>query len=622
MACSNCGFEGRQNEVNSLVVQRRTLVSRVEAEIVESTATNPPSATDLQAWVASFTASLADCINVPLSASSAKSMGAMLSQLDAWLSLLAQPTLRPLRAETRASAEVVRNLSQLWPSYKEALQTLDPLRAQVIAAENQTLLDGAAEPLAALREREYAFEPMNSPEVGDVLERTLACLGRLYPGQALWEIEEAEAKSLQDDLHLEQVPSGLGVELALSRAVAGVFFDEARFETNFHASFGILSEAGEMVSEVARQPRALSSLRDAFRAQSDAFEAHTRATAVDHDDRFALRQLLRLHAEVMEECLLPVLAWFALSLGLKNKSFDKVLAEDSTALAALLEKNGYAHLIEGAEGFMRHAASHGHSYELTDGQVTFRLRSFNQSLSLAEIEDKTLALFESVISMTLALRAYLVHAGLLSNDTYLSFGSAGINEFRLACYSLTNKDCKLIASQDLGNSWYFEVESQQPSLIVASSLGSTQGVAGISIIMRRPGVEGFAQVPAQLFDNYIASADTLMGENLVLTTLELLAECRDETGKTLVKPADIQFATGCLGINLLSKQDHSLIPQLRRLRKLVKRLHFDEELAQIDDVFSAFRAGTSLPQPLRRKLLEAIERPEPKLPTAGTIELV
>jgi hypothetical protein len=620
--CPDCGLAGRPNEVNDLVVQRKTLVSRVVANGEHSASGDSPTASDLQNWLNQFAKSLAQCINAPMSMPSALAMSATLARLNTWQSFFKQEALRPGRAEARAYAAVVENLSRLWPIYAKAMQTLDLREAQALAIDGQELLNRAAEPLTELQERERIFEPMTDFELGSALERSLACLSRLYPGQSLSQIEEIENANLRETLFLAKTPAGLGVEIGMSRALAAVFYDEQRFENNFRTSFELLVKAGPLVSEVAAQPRALSSLSDALRAQTDAFEAFTRATDEEHDSRFALRQLLRLHAEVMEECLLPVLAWFVLTLGLKTKNFDKLLEEDSTSLAASLKSSGYGHLIEGADSFMRHAASHGHSYELVGDTVNFKLRSFTESLSLPQLADKTLALFESVNSMTLALRAYLGHVDLMGSDTNLRFGGVGISNFRLASYALDQSRCKLLASEDLAQSWHFTVDTDQPSLVIASSIASIQDASDVSIVVARPGVEGFAQVPREPFDAYIAASGDLTGADLVLTTLELLEQCKDKSGYSLAGANEVRFAIGCLGIFLLDRQDRSVISHLRRLRRLVLRLELKEELADIDVIFSAFTTGKMISRSFRETLREAIDGPEPRLPTAGTVELI
>jgi hypothetical protein len=627
--CGECGALGRPNEVNGEVVRRRTLIERVES-LRSKRQGPPPTFSELSTWPQTFIDALSTGIKAPLERSSASTIAQRLDELDMWREALAGPQLRPEVAKKRALLEIVHSLSELWPLYARALTSLSLREAQALSSEGQRVLDSAAMPIVAHSEAENRLALLGDPESGDFFDRAVATMQRLHPGKSIAEIGSKSVLDLGALLGVQPNDPGVATQFALYRSISRVFLDESQFVATTKKAFDLLSN-DILLRRIANQPASLNSLGFAERAHFDAFRTYEAAlVSGTFDTTFLVRQLIKLYAEVLEEGFLPLAAWYLLAIGAKSSPFESLLREDATKLVEALTLNDTSNsIVIGFDKYLRHAASHGHSYRVEGDRVVFSLRSFEKTLSVAEVGDTVLALLESLASMTIALHLRMSALGVKSVTSASDREAMGLSTFRMSTFALSQYGTVISAIQN-DDLWSFQLKTEHEPFTLAASLVVLNEPVPCPVQVARvpPAPSAVGARPASFCtlrrkDVLVYAQPTSERDGLQITSslITLLFEARNETGTRLITRDDLRFAVGCAAISLLLHDDLSVIPFLRQFKKYATDLGDVLTLSTVNEAFVSMRAEGTGSDKLLLRLRQFSRLPSPAVPSHDTVRI-
>jgi hypothetical protein len=126
------------------------------------------------------------------------------------------------------------------------------------------------------------------------------------------------------------------------------------------------------------------------------------------DDLASLKELLALYANLFEDAAAPLWAALLKLAQRSAKSYEMLLSEDAAELlrrvSAVPEIRRFS---VGAVKDYRNAASHGHTFELEDETIVFRLRTFQQRVPISRFLDDAFAIIESVCAVQLVIDGFL-----------------------------------------------------------------------------------------------------------------------------------------------------------------------------------------------------------------------
>lgn len=593
--CDECGKKGPPGEVNSAVVDRRTVVARIDAALTSPSQkegkleenTNLPSKTDLRNFVEVFAEALNNILKEPKSSAAATSMIQQLYSLESMRNRCQSlPKLRPNVALHRSLSSTIDALYLLWPTYSQALCAPTMHVAKSFAKRGQELLDSATATLLAYEELVDSTSAYEDLTIQDYSERLLTAVSLTYPTLSIIEIGQ-QGKSLAEIEMLVPTDEAHGIEYIVLQTIASVHMDLDRINEVLKKT-AQLCLANERLQEIALEKDSLESLATSQRLLYESLASFEAVLVREADEKAVIRRVIKFYAEVYEDVVSPILAWYTRLSGSKQKSYSKLLQDDATILARnLCAHPSTASFLENDGTYLRNAAQHGNSFSIDQDQVRFTLRSYRETVSTSEIINDVLSLFESISAMSWSLSNALSQAGypiLLQDEdaTYMK-----LSAFHMAKFHLKHSGTPAITSEEGDSSWSFTLSPGQHDVFgvaVALALNSPDYI-------RKATVQTVPEATPLIIslEDYdrvsLLSGPNTQPLDRMMAVIEL-RNASNKEGRTLLKSSDLKYAAGSFALLLIMQKDLSVIPHLRRIRTLAD-LHNNQRAKKL--ITEAFR---------------------------------
>lgn len=625
--CAECDLKPRLGEVNSLVVQRRTAVARIQRTLNYQHDTKDegelglPSREELEQYLNDFVDALGGLITDPIVDESITEMVEAERQLrNLKRRCSARPRLRPTIALHEAISKVIAHFSELWPTYIEALQAPALDEAQRLASLGQDKINAASDELAnydSLVESTRAYEDLTIP---DLLDRSINALAISYPGLDLRSLDRYGSQEAERLIGM-QAQAGYGAQFLILNAVGSVHFDPGRLHLLLREASRVCADDSQL-SEVASQPAALEGLATSSRLAYEAWEMFESILSRVKDDDALMRRAIKFYGEIYEDVASPILAWYNLIAGIKAQPYAKLIQEDATVLArSLTRQERTALLLQDDGASLRHASQHGSSYTLDGQDVVFRLRSYQETLSRAEIMDRIFSFVESVLAMNWSLLNALARLGVEVPVTEDDTKYMNLTPFRLATLWLEGKKSQLVDAAESATAWTFAMEIEREdvlSMALAFAQYLPEKVSDVTV--RMPGTQSSLLVPFEAFEQFaVTSAAATAPVDHLMAIVEIRGKCMIG-GDTILTESDLKYAAGSIGLFILKKNDFSLLPSLRK----VHRLSVDHSARAVISIVKKIFALTRSPNVAEVLQLEVTlkawtERPAPTVPTCDAV---
>ena len=588
--CPECGAKAPSGEVNALLVKRRTAVRRIEEELaaldtVDLDREDLPSEEEVARYVHDFIDALGGFLEDVDSSQAA----ARLTAAEWFLRSLAVrceqlPERRPTIARHRAMRRCMATLTRLWPKYAEALRAPDLADARRYADEGQDLIDSAVaelENLERLVDANRAYEDLSIP---DFLDRTLHALSISHPNLSLLDLVEL-GTSEASGVTSVPVDGAHGPQFLVLSAIASTHFDEDRFKS-------ILSDSARLcinsphLRTVASEPLALESLATSARLLWESLASFEATLLRENDEQALMRRVIKFYGEFYEDVAGPIFVWYNRISGIKSQPFGKLAESDVQALAKNLVRHPTteAYLEDSGAG-LRNAAQHGNSYSITSGSIIFKLRTFSETLSYADVIDKVFSLLESVSAMSWSLSNALAKSGfdLLIEEADTSY--MNLSKFRLAVLWLNSTRGNVLDATKTDAAWEFILEdNENQELEIAQTLMRGAQELTSEVTVRSSALAPHLRVPYSAFENLSTAQSVSRPTETLMAIIEFRHASRLDQ-KQVLDVSDLKFAAATVGMFILLNEENSLIPHLRRILEISRMLAVGEVVSVIRKVF-------------------------------------
>lgn len=586
-ACSDCGLEPRPGEVNSAVVRRRQAVGVVDAELEAlsrgiSGVCADEAQEELLAFADAFRTHLGALVDPVGRTEASAGMARTLRRLEDLVEVLDAASARRPGAEARAYLAVAQELLQLWPIYREALTTLDMVRAKALGDKGQSALDNAPRFLTHARNVAEATEVLGGQKVEpSMVRRVIRAMQILYPGVG-WDGLVAEGACQARAAVGVDVADGAAVDFLVLETVALAFFDPQAFGSKLQEAVQACAFP-EHLREIAAMDGAVDGLEHLRR---DLFETVNQFTQVAEQETRSAAVVRRLAKTVGElyESAMPLLVWYRLLTGAAQGSdrYSRILRDlNSTGLVRKLDH--HLPLVSAdMPTYLRNAAHHGSAFEFDEASasVSIRLTSHNERMDLDDYLDRVLAFLESLHAALWALGMALERAGV---EVPLEFDDAqymGLYMHDFAAWWLEQHfGVDEVVSEIDDGTWTIEADLPSAEAVkTALALAQNAAPSVERITVLTPGIP---REPVEFdlddYDHYAEHAE--QGAAAVcIATLEFRHRAT-RTGVCLLTEADVEFAILALANLLINGQPEMVVP-LRRARQLA-RIHGFDDLARL-----------------------------------------
>lgn len=583
--CADCGARPRPNEVNPALAARRQVRFQLDAAIAskEETTSAPSHSELLQQGPARVLNQLSEAMEewdnsiqqVIVPRPNAKEIDQLsrsiieLRALERHLNELAP--LRPYVSQLRLWRDIAANLNAISDSTLEALVSPDIAYIQETQKSNQQRLDRLTAQLGRANLYQQAAELL---ERGDNWENgfdnLLAALELRYPSKGLIELDEIGALAARE-VTSAHVATGQGVQYLSLNVLADVHLDPDSFRRTIKDTTHLFSRNAHRLALLTTNGQAVA---DLARAKESILDVHLNLEAVLGRPLTAaqtLRQLMKLYHTLYEEGGLPVFAWLLLVSGQKTAEYSSLLLKGATALGDSVAKHEeLSKLFSGINKDLRTAASHGHSYTLTDEGITFmNLKTAKGAVSLAGFADTLFAFIESLWAVMWVLDNQLELNGATAHrqDAFVM----GLTPTKLAQLALAPLGVEILETEISNNTWILDVGTTPQSLIILASAVALHALPGVESILVRRHLQNAQYrevlVPVSsatlLFNRH--EQGSLEGKNL--NTVRFLSELKID-GKPPLTLEHLKFVAGRIGLGLDGGRDISRIADLRWLLSL------------------------------------------------------
>lgn len=152
-----------------------------------------------------------------------------------------------------------------------------------------------------------------------------------------------------------------------------------------------------------------------------------------------------------------------------------MLEDNATDHAITLAQSPFASWFVGSDPYLRYAGQHGSSTFIANGQVTFKLRSFKETVTVAELVDGVYTFLESLFATTWALENALDQTGV---DLQMSDNDAaylGVSKLHVATVVLETLGEFVHRAEQVGNSWEIDLGDGNDLFATAISLAKMAG---------------------------------------------------------------------------------------------------------------------------------------------------
>jgi hypothetical protein len=592
--CDDCGMEPPRNEVNAHVVRRRTAVKLIDHELelrrIALSGGEAARREQLLAAVTTFTESLKAFVDDDGAAASRSQLTEAVAQIERLrFQHDAVAHLRPDVAYARAASSTLERLSDLWPAYKRVLVASTIREAQRLSGDAQKLLDVVGEALATLADRIDAVAFYADDPSIPLFDRALTMLQGNSERLSLTAIGKAGAEQARTELGLA-VSEPLGAQYLATIMVADVYLDTERFRTVAREASSFCSSSAKL-HLLAATPGAIDALLEGKRALIEAVTAFEAILHHEQNEDALIRRLIKFHAEVYEGAGLSLFVWYLHLSELKTRAFGKMLEDNATDHATTLNQSALASWFLGSDAYLRHAGQHGSSLTIANGQITFKLRSFKGTVTVAELVDTIYTFLESLLATTWALENALDQAGV---DVRVSENDAaylGVSKLRVATLALETLGETVHRAEQVGASWEFDLGNGGDLLVTAFSVAKMAGNDISKVLMQR--VESKDRLLSVSMDAVTTALEVaeqrLDPRELLIKLLRFRSEFALD-GHRVVSRADFLYAVGALGIPMLANNDQTVIPYLRSVKKIAITLQEPTIADLVDEVFRQSRS--------------------------------
>lgn len=630
VACPDCGFSGRSNEVNASVVARRQAIHRVRELIgeVNPGADSPLPYYRVQPTVRSQLAkaltgvlgSLSRLAADPISEARRSESAAAIVELHRIGALLRGYSLRrPFVNDLIAKRAAAESLAAMTDAYLAAFEAALPLDAQALAKRAQSHIDEA---VARMNDAENAQEiasVLGVSAASDFFRAAIDALSKQHPAMTLLQVDGVYRERLNARIGRPVAP-GQGADFALAEVLAIALLDPTRFESSVAAAAQVASRTERLVALVD-EPGALDMLSRARDAIIDSTRSFSAAIAVATTDESRFRRFIALYRELFEDAGTPLFAWFLRLAGVKSAPLSKLARQDSTALLKSIESTPeISSLFLGADRNIRTAASHGLGYTLDGDDVAFNLRSFSGTITVEALIDLLLALLESLLAAMWALDNELALLGIHGHNRAVSL--LGASMLAVAEETLRIMNVEVLQAVESDREWRFilgDLGTVSP-LIVASALVA-QPVEGIDrVSVEVPNLpQGTLAMTAEVVQAFARGKNASKGA-LLLSNLELLSAATVD-GMQVLDGNHVRRTAAIAIEGLVTDGDASYVPLLRRCRDVARTLAPDVP-PLIDAAFRQWRS----PDPIENaRILRSLSRwsrlPTPALPLVRVTQI-
>lgn len=593
--CNECGKSGPAGEVNSVVVDRRTAVARINAALTPQVSpakptvdtTNLPTKEELREFVEGFVEALRAILKRPKSSAAVLGMVERLESFEA-LRLRCQsfPKLRPRVALHRSVSVTFDTLSGLWPTYAQVLSAPTIHEAIILGQRGQELLDSASETLTTHEELVNSALAYEDLSIQDLSERILTALSISHPDFSVLEMGQY-GKRLAEEKTGVPTDEAHGIQYLTLHTVASVHMDPNRFN-DVMAETARFCFASHRLQEIAIEDGALESLARSQRLLYESLTSFEAVVSRENDEKALLRRIIKFYGEVYEDVVSPLLAWYSLMAGIKQQPYPKLLKDDATNLAkGLLKHPATTTFLEDSGANLRNAAQHGNSYSVDGHLVRFNLRSYEETLSISSVIDQVFSLFESISAMSWSLSNALSNAGHAIPLREEDAAYMKLSAFYMAKFYLKHKGTPVLSSEESGSTWTFLLSPGQDrvfEIALAVSLGSPAQIR--KVVLHTNAGETPLIIPQSAYNRVALLSET---DSQPLDHVMAVLELRNDStigGRSLLRTSDLKFAAASLGILLTTKKDPTLIPHLRRVKTLAEA-HGNQRIA--DRITEALR---------------------------------
>lgn len=628
--CSECGAKGRTGEVNADVVTRRTSVRNVNAARASQlgltggpASDGLPSHHEIADFLTEFIHALTQILHSNGSVPSVGAMVGALARLDDMRERCARvPPLRPHLSKQRFMLSVIDILDGLWPVYAEALSTPTTETARMMIKRGQELIDNAGINITNYSKLEGAVKAYEDLSIPSLFERALQALSLSYPEIPLVNIGQRGAAEASATLGVP-VDSGHGVQYLVLKSIASVHFDEHHFAKLLDDG-AVACEHSPYLREISKSPMARASLAQSSRLLFESLTSFEAILQKEEDKEALMRRLIKFYGEVYEDVGGPLFAWYNLLTGLKSQPYEKLISHDATALATNLSKAAAAEaMAAGAVTYLRNAAQHGSSFILQGDSVEFRLRSYRETKTSAEVIDDIFAFFEVLSAMSFSLSNALTNIGqpitTSENDaTYMGFSA-----FRLAKLFLEQKGTTLLSAAETKDAWHFGIDDAVDvfQLGIVLALGAPPGLSSVTVSVTNSSEP--LVVPLDEYKRFAKlSEQATTPKDHLLGILNLRQRCTRK-GKSLLTAGDLNFAAASLGLHLLLDKPDAAT-HLRQVMKLAELLGQQDLVDLLRMVFSQFRnPEASAKRRLSSRLNDLLNKSSaPEIPETTSVRVV
>jgi hypothetical protein len=571
MPCAVCGKRGRTNEVNGQVIDRRQAIAAARRVAKEGwLPSHSPGALNPLDWrqfmsglLESVIRTLGQLSEQPMDPTIRENAGRAMGEISgfsSWLDELAP--LRPYVQHLHASRDAASCLVRMMEHYLRAMESESPLVAQKLAREAQSEIDLSVAILdRADRQRKYG-DRLGESSPDTFVKVALDVLAESRPELSLFEVDREWQASLTESLH-RQVAPGQGVSYAVANLLAESTLDAERFRAVVGEATEVF-RSGQYAAQVASEAGSLEYILKARNAIVESTVAFSASLATSATETAQLRRAMNLYRELFEDGASPLFAWFLRLAGAKSAPLSKLMQEDSTSLLdAVNRNNALAKIFYGADKGIRTAASHGHAYELRGSRVHFSARSFQTSITVAEFLDRLLAMTESLLAALWVLDNELAALGATGHSPTGSL--LGEPMFAIAEQVIRHLGGEVLESADKGATWSFTLAASPTAnpFMVAYALAAHEQASAQEIEIIRPDlVPGELRVPKTASALYSTFVD-LPPLQLIESNYSFI-EASTLNGRSAAKADDLRRTTCIAAIALLSNDDLSAIPLIRR----------------------------------------------------------
>lgn len=515
--------------------------------------------------------------------------------------------LRPIVSQLARWRKMSQTLVLIANQTLEAFTSADISFINETRKQNQKRLDHLSQ---LQQEANIHGEAARLLEGGDSrqngFDNLLAALRVRYPNQSLTELDRTGIR-IARQITMTEVAEGLGLEFLSLTLLADVHLDPKNFRDLIKMTSDLFSRNGERARNLSRNSQVLSDLRRAKESIADIHLGLEDILANELTDVQILRQLMNLYRSLYEEGGLLVFAWLLIISGQKQAEYSQLLLKGATTLGNSVSSHPeLSKIFVGINKSLRTAASHGHSYELTEKGIEFKnLKSATGSMSTTEFADTIFAFLESLYGVLWVLDNFLEIEGY--EDHKMRPFMFGMNPTKLAQLGLESHNVEVLSTEIVDEIWELRIGASElsPTVIATGvALNSLPGVELIRVVNANKGAHT-QEVTVRVQDavSLVEALEDRPQDAYVMDVVRFLDNVRIN-GKSPLTPDNLKYTVSVIWGRHL-KSDSTDAESIADLRWLLSQLQ---------------RRKSFEPEPTIRQIIRSIRLQEKLLPPEANEE--